>query len=127
MSLYLSTNLLPESDHSYGTEIFPSTQPDPALTALCRSLPAISDQEQSPAPPSARPPQRAAERNEVASASSSPYCTAQAFSVSPHRTCLPALLPLLMLRLDAFKNLSTLFILWSPETHRIFKVRPYHC
>jgi len=45
-------------------------------------------------------------------------------STSPHKTCLPALLPALLSPLDAFKHLNILVILWSPEQHTILKVTP---
>lgn len=68
----------------------------PPLAALCHSHSAISSQEQSPAPPSASPPQ------ELQRAVRSPLgllsfrLGSPVPSAFPHRRCLPALLPALL-------------------------------
>ena len=56
-------------DHPHGKEIFPNAQSEPPLVQLCATptCPAISSQEQSPAPHSASSPQAAAESSEVTS------------------------------------------------------------
>jgi len=63
--------------------------------------PAISSLEQSPAPPSASPPRGAAESHAVTSWPSQ-HRTAQVSSASSHRTCLPALLPDVLLSSGCF-------------------------
>jgi len=74
---------------------------------------------------SAPPPHKAAESSKVIFAPP-PAWTAQVSSAFSHRTHLPTLLSVLVPPLEAFKDSNTLFILWRPELHMMFKVRLYH-
>lgn len=72
------------------------------------------------------PPQEAAERWGHLRASFSPDQTTQISSASPHRTCLPALVPVLVPLLEAFRDLIIHFIQRSPKLHALWKVRLHH-
>lgn len=99
------------ADHCHGTKMFPSAYSDPPMAGVCCLCSAIGDQEQSPAPSSALPPQRAAESNEVTSAQPGEQEAQHPQPLLSGCAC-QLLLPLVP-PLKVFKDLNNLFILWS--------------
>ena len=108
----------------YRSASYCSVWPCPGA-ALCCFCFAIGSQQQSLASPSASPPWGAAGSSEVTSSlplpqtvqpeCPQPLLIGYAFPLCKQLSCPP---------LSSFKGLNSLFILWSPELHTVFKVKP---
>lgn len=96
---YLSRKSVPVSDHPYSTEMLSNVQSEPLvqLCAIPMHVLSLVTREKRPAPPSALPsPGSCREQWGCFLASSSPDWTTQVSSASPCRTCLPALVPIIV-------------------------------
>lgn len=106
---HFSGKPVPVLGHPRGKELFPNVQSEPPRHSFVPFPCALSSvtREQRPAPPPLLPLPRELQstgRPGHLSASCSPGETTQASSASPHRTCLPALSPALLLSSGHFQG-----------------------